>query len=148
MLFRSTAKACLYAVQQYREEHEVELPLMLSVTVTDQSGRTLSGQTVEAFWYSVEHARPLSVGLNCALGADQLRPFIEELSDVAEEPVSCYPNAGLPNELGGYDEQPAETAALIHSQYSLDQMAADSGTIVYEILTRLGHRPTRHYYGQ
>ena len=79
---------------------------MISGTITDASGRTLSGQTVEAFWYSVSHAKPLSVGLNCALGADQMRPFIKELSDKAWCRISAHPNAGLPNEFGEYDETP------------------------------------------
>jgi len=108
-----TAKACLYAVQQYRQEQSIDLPLMISVTVTDQSGRTLSGQTVEAFWYSVEHAAPLSVGLNCALGPAAMRPYVEELSGLAPVALSCYPNAGLPNEFGAYDETPEEMAAVL-----------------------------------
>ena len=88
----------------------VELPIMISVTITDRSGRTLSGQTVEAFWASVAHAEPFSVGINCALGATEMRPFLEELADVAPVYVSCYPNAGLPNAFGGYDEKPEETS--------------------------------------
>ena len=87
---------------------------MISGTITDASGRTLSGQTTEAFWNSVRHARPLAIGLNCALGAKQLRPYIEELSRIADIYVSAYPNAGLPNAFGEYDEAPCETAELIH----------------------------------
>ena len=86
---------------------------MISVTITDKSGRTLSGQTVEAFWTSVAHARPLSVGVNCALGAREMRPYIEELSRIADVHVSCYPNAGLPNAFGEYDETPETTSALV-----------------------------------
>ena len=89
---------------------------MLSVTITDASGRTLSGQTVEAFWYSVRHARPLSVGINCALGAKEMRPYIQELAELADCYVSCYPNAGLPNPLSetGYDEKPRDLGAVMH----------------------------------
>ena len=83
---------------------------MISVTITDRSGRTLSGQTLDAFWSSIAHAKPFSVGINCALGARDMRPYIEELAHVATCHVSCYPNAGLPNAFGEYDEQPAETA--------------------------------------
>ena len=111
------AKAALFAVDQYFEAHPevVRVPLMISATITDASGRTLSGQTPEAFWNSVSHARPLSVGLNCALGAELMRPYIEELSQVADVFVSAHPNAGLPNPLAetGYDESPAYTASLI-----------------------------------
>ncbi len=93
----------------------MRLPLIVSGTITDASGRTLSGQTTEAFWNSVRHAKPLAVGLNCALGAALMRPYIEEISRVAGTFVSCYPNAGLPNPMSdtGYDEAPATTAALI-----------------------------------
>ncbi|UUX48406.1 homocysteine S-methyltransferase family protein [Nisaea acidiphila] len=107
------AKAALFAIDELEEETGVHLPLMISGTITDLSGRTLSGQTPEAFWNSVRHARPVSVGLNCALGAKQLRGFLAELSRVAETRVSAYPNAGLPNAFGGYDETPEETAAEI-----------------------------------
>ncbi len=106
-------KAALYAIMAYNEGLESPLPIQISVTITDQSGRTLSGQTVEAFWNSVAHGQPLSVGLNCALGADQLRPHLQELSRVADTFVSAHPNAGLPNELGGYDETPAAMAEKI-----------------------------------
>src|SRR5262249_14878858 len=88
-------------------------PLMISVTVTDRSGRTLSGQTIDAFWVSVRHARPFSVGINCALGARDMRPYLAELAGLADCYVTCYPNAGLPNALGLYDEQPGEPAGLL-----------------------------------
>ncbi len=104
------AKAALYALEEVFEKRGVRLPVMISGTITDRSGRTLSGQTVEAFWISVRHARPFSVGLNCALGAAQLRPFIADLARVADTLVSAHPNAGLPNEFGGYNESPETTA--------------------------------------
>ncbi len=109
------AKAALFAIDQYFAEHGVRLPVMISGTITDASGRTLSGQTVEAFWNSVAHVRPLSVGLNCALGGKLMRPYIEELSRIANVAISAYPNAGLPNPLAetGYDETPEETAAFV-----------------------------------
>ncbi|MCA0891954.1 methionine synthase [Microbulbifer agarilyticus] len=107
------AKAAIYAVQEVFEQRGFELPIMISGTITDASGRTLSGQTTEAFYYSVAHAKPISVGLNCALGATELRPYVEALSGVCAEHVSAHPNAGLPNEFGEYDETPAETAAVV-----------------------------------
>ncbi|TFF39935.1 methionine synthase [Pseudomonas sp. RIT623] len=107
------AKAAIFAVQQVFEEDDVELPIMISGTITDASGRTLSGQTTEAFWNSVRHAKPISVGLNCALGAKDLRPYLEELSTKADTHVSAHPNAGLPNAFGEYDETPAEMAAVV-----------------------------------
>ena len=107
------AKAAISAVRQVFDEQGSELPLMLSVTITDRSGRTLSGQTIDAFWVSVAHARPFSVGINCALGARDMRPYLAELARVADTWVSCYPNAGLPNAFGEYDELPAETAELL-----------------------------------
>src|SRR4051812_42368212 len=108
------AKAALFAIDEYFEATGVKLPIMISGTITDASGRTLSGQTAEAFWNSVRHARPLSVGFNCALGAKQLRPHVEELARIADVYVSAHPNAGLPNAMAEYDELPAETAAQIH----------------------------------
>ena len=99
-------KAALFAVDQYFEEQDRRVPVMVSVTVTDRSGRTLSGQTVEAFWNSSSHIKLLSVGINCALGAKEMRPYIEELSRIAPVYISCYPNAGLPNAFGGFDETP------------------------------------------
>lgn len=100
------AKAALFAIEQAFDELDFRLPIMISGTITDKSGRTLSGQTAEAFWYSVCHVQPFSVGLNCALGAEDLRPYIEELSGVADTLVSTHPNAGLPNEFGDYDATP------------------------------------------
>jgi 5-methyltetrahydrofolate--homocysteine methyltransferase len=108
------AKAAIYAIKKYfRDTKKTELPIMISGTITDASGRTLSGQTLEAFYISVSHANPLSVGLNCALGAKEMRPHIEELSEIAGCYTSAYPNAGLPNAFGEYDEQPEETAHII-----------------------------------
>lgn len=110
------AKAAIYAILEYNEaRQDLDLPIMISGTITDLSGRTLSGQTAEAFWNSVRHARPLAVGLNCALGIDELRGHITELARVAEVAISCHPNAGLPNELGEYDEVPSHTAGVIGS---------------------------------
>ena len=107
------AKAAIFAVEELFEALGERLPVMISGTITDASGRTLSGQTVAAFWNSVRHARPLSVGLNCALGARQLRPYVQELSGIADVYLSAYPNAGLPNAFGGYDEQPPETSSVL-----------------------------------
>lgn len=108
------AKAAIYAVKNYFQQNNLpELPMMISGTITDASGRTLSGQTLQAFYVSVMHANPLSVGLNCALGAAEMRPHIEELSEIASCFTSAYPNAGLPNAFGEYDEQPHETAHII-----------------------------------
>ncbi|MGQ0738099.1 MAG: homocysteine S-methyltransferase family protein [Bacteroidota bacterium] len=105
------AKAAIFAIKKYfRDTNKLSLPVMISGTITDASGRTLSGQTLEAFYTSVMHAKPLSIGLNCALGAKEMRPHIEELSQIASCYVSAYPNAGLPNAMGEYDEQPHETA--------------------------------------
>ena len=109
------AKAALFAIDRYFEANNVKLPIMISGTITDASGRTLSGQTPEAFWNSVRHSKPLTIGLNCALGAQLMRPFIEELSNVADTFVCAYPNAGLPNPLAptGYDELPENTAEYV-----------------------------------
>ena len=104
------AKAAVFAVKTVFDEDDVELPIMLSGTITDQSGRTLTGQVTEAFYNSLRHAKPVSVGLNCALGPDDLRQYLAELSRVAECAVSAHPNAGLPNELGEYDLSPEEMA--------------------------------------
>jgi 5-methyltetrahydrofolate--homocysteine methyltransferase len=106
-------KAALFAVRSLLDERGLDVPLMVSGTITDASGRTLSGQTVEAFWNSIRHANLFTVGLNCALGAAQLRPYIEELSRLANLPISCHPNAGLPNAFGGYDQTAAEMAGLV-----------------------------------
>lgn len=107
------AKAALFAILDYFNEKQLSLPIMISGTITDASGRTLSGQTTEAFWNAVSHVQPFSVGLNCALGAKQLRPYIEELSGVADTLTSVHPNAGLPNEFGEYDDTPEEMAATL-----------------------------------
>ncbi len=106
-------KAALYAINTIKEERGLDIPLMVSGTITDASGRTLSGQTTEAFYNSISHGNLLSVGLNCALGADQMRQYVEELSRVSEVFVSCYPNAGLPNEFGEYDDSPEGMAKVI-----------------------------------
>jgi len=108
------AKAAIYAINKYfRDAKTEQLPVMISGTITDASGRTLSGQTLEAFYISVMHANPISIGLNCALGAAEMRPLIEELSEIAACYVSAYPNAGLPNAMGEYDESPEQTARII-----------------------------------
>jgi 5-methyltetrahydrofolate--homocysteine methyltransferase len=108
------AKAAIFAIKKYfRDTGLSELPIMISGTITDASGRTLSGQTLEAFYVSVMHARPLSIGLNCALGAQEMRSHIEELSQISACYTSAYPNAGLPNTMGEYDEQPEQTAHFI-----------------------------------
>jgi len=107
------AKAALFAVRQVFDEVGTELPIIVSGTITDNSGRTLSGQTTEAFWNSIRHARPLVVGLNCALGGKQLRPYVEELARIADTYVCAYPNAGLPNAFGEYDETAQETAEIL-----------------------------------
>ena len=104
------AKAALFAIDDAFETAGGRLPVMISGTITDASGRTLSGQTAEAFWYSLRHARPLAIGLNCALGAKELRQHVDVLSQVADTRVSAHPNAGLPNAFGGYDETPADMA--------------------------------------
>jgi len=101
-------KACIFAIEKIFEERNIRIPVVLSVTITDASGRTLSGQTGEAFYLSIRHANPLAVGINCALGAGEMRPYIAEIARVAECYVSCYPNAGLPNAFGGYDQTPKE----------------------------------------
>jgi 5-methyltetrahydrofolate--homocysteine methyltransferase len=108
------AKAAIFAIESVFEQTGVRLPLMISATITDRSGRTLSGQTIDAFYVSIRHAQPFSVGINCALGARDMRPYLAELARIAECYVSSYPNAGLPNAFGGYDERPEETGALLH----------------------------------
>jgi 5-methyltetrahydrofolate--homocysteine methyltransferase len=109
------AKAAIYAVQEEFIQRNHRWPLMISGTITDASGRTLSGQTAEAFYFSIEHAKPLTVGFNCALGADQLKPHIKALCAVSDGLVSAHPNAGLPNELGEYDQSPDEMARIIET---------------------------------
>ncbi len=107
------AKAAGFATLEVFEELDLELPIMISGTITDRSGRTLSGQTAEAFWYSMRHLRPFSIGLNCALGAELMRPYIADLSHVADVRISAYPNAGLPNAFGEYDESPHDMACKV-----------------------------------
>ncbi|MEM6862405.1 MAG: methionine synthase [Myxococcota bacterium] len=107
------AKAALFAIDKFRDEKGLDLPVMISGTITDASGRTLSGQTTEAFWNSLAHSRPFSIGLNCALGAKELRPYLQELSRIADCNVSAHPNAGLPNEFGEYDQTPEQMAEFI-----------------------------------
>src|SRR6185312_11391993 len=110
-----SAKAALVAIQEVYDSRPPDKrpPLMISVTVTDRSGRTLSGQTIDAFWTTVAHVQPFSVGINCALGARDMRPYMAELARVADCYISCYPNAGLPNAFGQYDELPAETGEYL-----------------------------------
>jgi len=107
------AKAAGFATLEVFEEKDLELPIMISGTITDRSGRTLSGQTAEAFWYSMRHLKPFSIGLNCALGAELMRPYIAELCHVADVRISAYPNAGLPNAMGEYDETPDDMACKV-----------------------------------
>jgi 5-methyltetrahydrofolate--homocysteine methyltransferase len=107
------AKAAIFALEELFEDRGRRWPVMLSVTITDASGRTLSGQTVEGFWNSVAHAKPISVGINCALGAKEMAPYIEELSRIADTHISCYPNAGLPNAFGEYDDTPENMASVL-----------------------------------
>lgn len=106
-------KAALFAIESVFEDVGARVPVMISVTITDASGRTLSGQTIGAFYHSIRHARPFSVGINCALGGAAMRPYLEELAGLAECYVTCYPNAGLPNAFGGYDETPADMADIL-----------------------------------
>ncbi len=106
-------KAAFFAVDECLAESGRQIPLMVSGTIVDASGRNLSGQTTEAFWNALSHAKPFSIGLNCSLGAKEMRPYLESLADIADTHVSCYPNAGLPNEFGGYDQTPAEIAAYL-----------------------------------
>lgn len=107
------AKAGVMAVREAEAALGREIPMMISMTLTDLSGRNLSGHTVEAFWYAVRHAKPITIGLNCSFGADQLRPHVQVLANLADTLIMVYPNAGLPNELGEYDELPDQTAALV-----------------------------------
>jgi 5-methyltetrahydrofolate--homocysteine methyltransferase len=107
------AKAGIMAAIEAARDSGRDVPLMISMTITDLSGRNLSGHTVEAFWYAVRHARPVTIGLNCSFGAEQLRPHVQALAGIADALMMVYPNAGLPNELGCYDERPEQTAALV-----------------------------------
>jgi 5-methyltetrahydrofolate--homocysteine methyltransferase len=139
------AKAAIAAMLQVFEEKSVELPIMISVTL-DRSGRTLGGQTLEAFWRSVEHARPISFGLNCGFGAAQMRPWQAELSRIATTLVTCYPNAGLPNAFGAYDEEPAQTAELLEG-YAREGLANVYGGCcgtTPEHIRAIAERVTRH----
>jgi 5-methyltetrahydrofolate--homocysteine methyltransferase len=111
------AKAALFAIEQYFDDKKIRLPIAISGTITDASGRTLSGQTAEAFWYSVQHAKPIFIGFNCALGATEMRPYVKDVGTVADTFISCHPNAGLPNAFGGYDETP-ESMALILKEFA------------------------------
>jgi 5-methyltetrahydrofolate--homocysteine methyltransferase len=132
------AKAALYAVSEVLDEAGTDLPLIVSGTITDASGRTLSGQTTEAFWNSIRHAKPAVVGLNCAMGGKQLRPYVEELSRIADTYVCAYPNAGLPNAFGEYDETPQETAQILHEFAAsgfLNMMGGCCGTTPAHIRT-------------
>ncbi|SOB86546.1 methionine synthase (B12-dependent) [Sphingomonas guangdongensis] len=116
------AKAGIMAAQEAADAVGRDVPLMLSMTLTDLSGRNLSGHTVEAFWHAVRHARPVTIGLNCSFGAEQLRPHVKTLSDACDTLIMVYPNAGLPNELGAYDEAPATTAALVREWAAAGQV--------------------------
>ena len=116
------AKAGIMAVIEASETLGREIPIMLSMTLTDLSGRNLSGHTVEAFWHAVRHARPVTIGLNCSFGAQQLRPHVKVLSGIADTLIMVYPNAGLPNDLGEYDELPDQTAALVHEWAAAGQV--------------------------
>jgi 5-methyltetrahydrofolate--homocysteine methyltransferase len=116
------AKAAIMSVLEAQAALGRDIPIMMSMTLTDLSGRNLSGHTVEAFWYAVKHARPVTIGLNCSFGAEQLRPHVKLLSGIAETLIMVYPNAGLPNELGEYDELPAETAAFVREWAAAGQV--------------------------
>ncbi|MGN3975461.1 homocysteine S-methyltransferase family protein [Tsuneonella sp. SYSU-LHT278] len=116
------AKAGIMAVKEVERALDREVPVMLSMTLTDLSGRNLSGHTVEAFWHAVRHAKPLTIGLNCSFGATQLRPHVKTLAEIADCPIMVYPNAGLPNELGAYDERPDQTAGFVHEWAAAGQV--------------------------
>jgi hypothetical protein len=111
--FACNLKAAIVAAEEVFEARGLRLPVMISVTVTDKSGRTLSGHTIDAFWVSIAHARPFSVGINCARGARDMRPYLAELAGIADCYISCHPNAGLPNAFGAYDEQPNDTGSYL-----------------------------------
>ncbi len=148
------AKAALFAIDEYFENSGERLPILISGTVTDASGRILSGQTVSAFWHSVRHARPLVIGLNCALGATLMRPYIQELNKVATDTyISCYPNAGLPNPMSdtGFDETPEVTSRLVHefaAEGLVNIVGGCCGTTpdhILAIATAVQGSPTRHF---
>ena len=141
-------KAALFAIEQVFEDTGERLPVMVSVTITDASGRTLSGQTTEAFWNSIAHTKPFTVGINCALGAHEMAPYIRELSRCSDAFVHCYPNAGLPNPLSesGYDERPEDTAAALRDladQGLLNVAGGCCGTTPVSILGNIFHRTGR-----
>ncbi len=148
------AKAALFAIDEYFENSGERLPILISGTVTDASGRILSGQTVSAFWHSVRHARPLVIGLNCALGATLMRPYIQELNKVATDTfISCYPNAGLPNPMSdtGFDETPEVTSRLVHefaTEGLVNIVGGCCGTTpdhILAITSAVKGTPTRHF---
>lgn len=148
------AKAALFAIDEYFENSGERLPILISGTVTDASGRILSGQTVSAFWHSVRHARPLVIGLNCALGATLMRPYIQELNKVATDTyISCYPNAGLPNPMSdtGFDETPEVTSRLVHefaAEGLVNIVGGCCGTTpdhILAIANAIQGTPTRHF---
>ena len=148
------AKAALFAIDEYFENSGERLPILISGTVTDASGRILSGQTVSAFWHSVRHARPLVIGLNCALGATLMRPYIQELNKVAIDTyISCYPNAGLPNPMSdtGFDETPEVTSRLVHefaAEGLVNIVGGCCGTTpdhILAIASAVKGTPTRHF---
>ncbi len=148
------AKAALFAIDEYSENSGERLPILISGTVTDASGRILSGQTVSAFWHSVRHARPLVIGLNCALGATLMRPYIQELNKVATDTyISCYPNAGLPNPMSdtGFDETPEVTSRLVHefaAEGLVNIVGGCCGTTpdhILAIASAVKGTPTRHF---
>jgi 5-methyltetrahydrofolate--homocysteine methyltransferase len=143
------AKACIMGIHDAFDATGIELPLFISVTIADRSGRTLSGQTVEAFWISIEHAKPMCVGANCALGADQIRPYVAKLAEIADTFIIAYPNAGLPNAFGEYDEQPHTTAGLL-AEFArsglVNVVGGCCGTTpehIAAIIGELGHLPPR-----
>lgn len=121
------AKAAIMACFEAGDARGAEVPVMLSLTITDMAGRNLSGQTVEAFWHSVMHARPLAVGLNCSFGATELSPYVQALAAVADTALMVYPNAGLPNDMGAYDERPETTARLVRDWAARGQVNAIGG---------------------
>ena len=117
-------KAAIIAINDYLTNHSLDIPLMISVTIVDKSGRTLSGQTLEAFWHTIKFSKPLSVGINCALGVTDMAPYLREISKISDCYVSAFPNAGLPNELGEYDDSPSFMASEI-------KKLADFGCLIF-----------------
>ena len=137
------AKAAIFAVETLFEEQGRRWPVIVSGTITDASGRTLSGQVTEAFWDSIRHVSPLAVGLNCALGAKEMRPYIAEMARIADSFVSCYPNAGLPNAFGEYDEAPEETAAILGEFARGRPRQPRRGVLRHDARPHRGHRQGR-----